>query len=1138
MTVPLTASAFSGQAGSALTMLLDASAKGALLLLAAGTLTALLSRRSAAHRHAVWVAAMLGLLLLPVVSALAPGRPWRVLPLAMLEGDSGAVSSQPSVVGKATGGVSSPEGAPQQRGRLEPMAGENAARLPSPVIESAAQENRLATAADSQTAARQADPPPASASRSQSTDAPRIATAPASILPPRPSRQWSVAALVFAAWALGAGVCLLSVSLDLLALKWIAARAAQITRGPWMETFDRMRQERALPPVMLLERPGSGMPLACGIVAPTLVLPGEARAWPPQRRQAVLAHELAHVNRRDCATQLLARLACALHWFNPLAWYAARRMRMERERACDDLVIASAASGRGGAAAAAQPDADAAEYASHLLEVARSLRAARFGSLAGVAMARPSQLEGRLLAVLDQQKDHRPVGRRFVAGGIVAVLVSVGALAFVRLAPRAAAQEAAVPRLAGPAPTSKPVAPSTSDKSPAPTAFADGQKVEVKWGGIWRKADVVSHRGQWILVDYDGNRFLREWVEPWRVRTTGSAYDIDGQAPINSYVHHNEGPPRDMPGPAPVGAGVAEGGATNDPPSDVPVTQVMRQNARAVSLDLLPPLTPLTPDVAPPARWTTAPITLRGSSGQFFDHPEALLLSPASGIGAVLHFNAPPGNASRQYRVERFDLKTGRSINVATLPLELQLLDLSADGRLLLARTGPFGPGNGARLDVWQIDGEQAAHVVTFMPFTARTGGEKIVWAGFVGADHVIARSFDGELSCFEFRSATQVWSARAGLANNNALSPTGKYLAASTGKSIAILEPLSGKVLGGIDLDGRPAQALAFKPDGRQIAAAGQDEVAVWDLARAAAPVVDAWAVGAPGQCVEWGGEGYLLLDHAHLVSMDKQLVVWTYQGVGSAMHGGLAQTCNGRMYYTADAASPGSPHRPVVPSVALPDDDVRSRLAAAGEPKLALRPGMSLSLVVRVDRSIRQQLIDALTSKLKANGVDVAENSPVKLVVRDEPGETREVSYRRIGFRALGQTDKVRVREIKRSIAISVGDDTPAWQRGGTMMPPIFLSLKEGQSIEQAVDQAMKPSPRFYQDLRIPRLIPVQPEGFGITPLSGNGPQPARAPSPKPVRPTPPKLEGGTQARADARNLKVVEREIGDALDAMHFF
>ena len=50
------------------------------------------------------------------------------------------------------------------------------------------------------------------------------------------------------------------------------------------------------------------------------------------------------MRRWDWLTQLAAHVACALYWFNPLVWFAARQMRIERERACDDLVLASGAS--------------------------------------------------------------------------------------------------------------------------------------------------------------------------------------------------------------------------------------------------------------------------------------------------------------------------------------------------------------------------------------------------------------------------------------------------------------------------------------------------------------------------------------------------------------------------------------------------------------------------------------------------------------------------------------------------------------------------------------------------------------------------------------------------------------------------
>jgi hypothetical protein len=140
------------------------------------------------------------------------------------------------------------------------------------------------------------------------------------------------------------------------------------------------------------------MPLTWGVFRPKILLPADAVAWPTARLRAVLLHELAHVKRYDYLTQLLARFACAQHWFNPLAWHAAKKLQEEREHACDDQVL--------------RVDSLPSEYAGHLLDLARSLRAGPLVSLATVAMARPSQLGDRLRAVLDDGRARARLSRR------------------------------------------------------------------------------------------------------------------------------------------------------------------------------------------------------------------------------------------------------------------------------------------------------------------------------------------------------------------------------------------------------------------------------------------------------------------------------------------------------------------------------------------------------------------------------------------------------------------------------------------------------------------------------------------------------------------------------------------------------
>jgi TonB family protein len=108
----------------------------------------------------------------------------------------------------------------------------------------------------------------------------------------------------------------------------------------------------------------------------------------------------------------VARAALSLYWWNPLAWMAWREFLKARERAADDVVLSLGA---------AAPD-----YASHLLEIARTMQASAATGWAGVEMARPSQLEGRLLAILDSGRSRGRAGLASAwAAGLAAAAIAI-----------------------------------------------------------------------------------------------------------------------------------------------------------------------------------------------------------------------------------------------------------------------------------------------------------------------------------------------------------------------------------------------------------------------------------------------------------------------------------------------------------------------------------------------------------------------------------------------------------------------------------------------------------------------------------------------------------------------------------------
>lgn len=385
--------------------------KATLLLAVALAAAAALRRASASARHLLWVGVLAALVLLPLLSRWVPWRIGVLPPPAAVA----AVSHAAAPPALRHTEAADPAG-PALMAPGEPRANAAATVYEPDALRPAAtpsgsEQATLKSRSPDAGAARAAGDPGVAASDAVTT-ATGTSSTPSGVLL---HKGWLV---LLALWAAGALAILARLAIGAVAVRRIVRSARALDNAGWRTPLWEVADRMGLADVpALVQSERVSMPFACGLFHPIVVLPPEAERWSDERRRAVLCHELAHVRRRDLLGHTLGRVACALYWFHPLAWTAARRLRMESECACDDLVLSAGTR--------------ASEYADHLLQIVTAVRAAA-APIAALPMARRSEFEGRMLAILDPGRSRRVPGRVQSGAMVVAlagIAISVSAMA-------------------------------------------------------------------------------------------------------------------------------------------------------------------------------------------------------------------------------------------------------------------------------------------------------------------------------------------------------------------------------------------------------------------------------------------------------------------------------------------------------------------------------------------------------------------------------------------------------------------------------------------------------------------------------------------------------------------------------------
>lgn len=625
-----------------------------------------------------------------------------------------------------------------------------------------------------------------------------------------------------------------------------------------------------------------------------------------------------------------------------------------------------------------------------------------------------------------------------------------------------------------------PAADAAAQKAPK-DVFAVGAKIEVKDVNRWKPATIKNKDGDLYLVIFTDrpDQFWWQWVHPGIIRKVGSAKDWPdwgrGVKVTNQGVAKAKEQAKQEFANLDAEMAAAARGEKKDLfaplPYDKPLTDIKLDKVDDImSVGGPAKLAVFDPEPALKTKLAERGYVFRGKGGKWHSGPAALFIVGPRAIG--VYVNDGMASDVRTTQLEWIDLANGENLGLTDAEPMSMPADVSPTADRMVGIQHGFHSSTKIRIDVHSIKaGGKPEHVISFVPYPS-DNWKDVDSARFLGDnDHLLTVSTGGNLVAWEVPNAKALWRYNTKYGAKPAVSPGGKQIAVLVEGSLMVLDAQNGKVLCRIP-GNRSVRELSFTPDGKRVVGMGTWSVACWDLESGRVlPDIGLPAKGSGGSLLPLDGR-FVLVGGADLLDLDKKMVVWHYNSSMRAFRGAAPQLHDGRVWSVIS-----NNQQTGLASTRLPHE---AAIKVAEEVQVAqgllVKPGSRVSLSVSIEGTPEQQqkITAAMTDQLKQEGITVDANSPIKLIARTEQGKTTEQEYSTVGGAPWDrETQKVAVVEKITRVFIE-HDGKVAWESRTSSGAPMFVTRKEGQGIQEAVQAANQFNLAFLEGVRMPAYIP----------------------------------------------------------------